>query len=87
MDDWDAPDADDLSHLWSAIVVLPHVSRLNDDEMAAYFADFDGRWSRQTRDAMTKLDASGLELNANWALTRRIASFSPRRSQRSALMA
>jgi rubredoxin len=55
-------------------VVLPHVGRLNDDDMSAYFPDYDGRWSRQTSEAMKKLGASGLELNANWALTRRIWS-------------
>jgi hypothetical protein len=70
MDDWDGPGPDDFSDLWTATIVLPHVARLNDDDMDFHFPEYDGRWSRQTRDAMEKFCAAGLELNTNWALTR-----------------
>jgi hypothetical protein len=48
----------------------PARGRLNDDDIDFHFPEYDGRWSRQTRDALTKFSAGGLELNTNWALTR-----------------
>jgi hypothetical protein len=70
MDHWKGPGDEDPSHLWTATIVLPHVGRLTDDDMEVYFPEYDGRWSTQTRDALERLGATGLELNANWALTR-----------------
>ncbi|MCZ7454388.1 hypothetical protein [Rhizobium rhizogenes] len=42
--------------------------------MDYYFARYDGRWSRQTKRAMTEFEAQGLELNSNWALEDQIWS-------------
>jgi rubredoxin len=63
----DAPDYGD-NDLWSETLVFPHPARLDDAGMEFYFSRYDGRWSYQTRHAMKKLGAQGLELNSNWAL-------------------
>ena len=77
MNDRDAPEVDEISHLWSTVVVLPHVERLDDDDMDVQFPEYDGRCSLQTRQAIVKLGATGLELDTNWALTPRIWSCPP----------
>ena len=64
--DFDPTFEDD--RLWSETLVFPHPLKLNDDAMDYYFPDYDGRWSRQTKRAMEKFDAKGLEMNSNWAL-------------------
>lgn len=50
---------EDLSHLWTMTVVLPHVERLDDDQMLVYLPDYE---------AMAKLQVRSPELNANRAL-------------------
>jgi len=54
--------AEDLSHLWTMTLVLPHVERLDDDQMLVYFPDYE---------AIAKLQVRSPELNANRALLRR----------------
>ncbi|MBY5732184.1 hypothetical protein HFO26_18135 [Rhizobium leguminosarum] len=65
----EAPDGT-LDHLWTEVLVFPHISLLSDEQMGAYFQDFDGQWSAQTKRAMRDHGAVGLELNSNWALER-----------------
>lgn len=60
---WDARD-------WGAYLTFYRPSRLSDDEMQWHFGDRDGRWSAQTKTAMQRTGAKGLDLNRNWALTR-----------------
>lgn len=62
MDKQDNGFDEDLSHLWTMTLVLPHVERLDDDQMPAYFPDYE---------AMAKLQVRRLEPNANRALLRR----------------
>lgn len=62
-------DYDPNSHLWFISLMFPRPAKLDDDQMEIYFPDRDGRWSFQTRKAMERAGAAGLELNANWALT------------------
>lgn len=68
IDEWPP---DEIPYLWTATLVFPHPRLLDDDQMGAYFPEYDGRWSSQTKAAIEELGASGLELNANWALTRK----------------
>lgn len=61
-----APDAGE----WGAYLTFYRPSRLSDEEMQWHFGDRDGRWSRQTKAALQRSGAKGLDLNRNWALTR-----------------
>lgn len=54
---------------WSTTIELPHVSRLTDEEMEIHFAQLDGIWSKQTRAAVDRFSADGVDLNESWALT------------------
>lgn len=54
--------------LWAETLVFPDPTRLDDDGMEYHFREYDGRWSYQTKRAMKAFDASGLQLNSNWAL-------------------
>jgi rubredoxin len=69
-DDFDIePDFDEEpSRLWLVELAFWRPSALTDDEMESFFPDRDGRWSGQTRAALLKHAAKGLDLNQNWAL-------------------
>jgi rubredoxin len=62
------PDYDPSSSWWSVSLLFPRPSRLSDEEMQLHFRDRDGRWGAQTKAAILKHGASGLDLNDNWAL-------------------
>ena len=65
----DAPIDQRDDKFWSTTVELPHVARLTDEEMELHFAQFDGVWSRQTKQAIDRFNADGVDLNENWATT------------------
>lgn len=58
------PDSD----AWSADLLFWRPSRLSDEKMQVHFYEWDGRWSEQTKRALQRLKAKGLDLNENWAL-------------------
>lgn len=60
---------DPRSESWWARVVLYQPAMLNDEAMRIHFHELDGKWSRQTAEAMARSGAKGLDLNSNWALT------------------
>lgn len=64
------PEFDPDAGYWRANLVFARPSQLSDDEMQWHFGDRDGRWSAQTKAAMNRSGAKGLDLNRNWALTR-----------------
>jgi len=53
---------------WFASLLFWRPSRLSDEEMQLHFGRWDGRWSDQTKRAVKRLEAKGLDLNENWAL-------------------
>lgn len=53
---------------WSVNLSFWRPSQLTDAEMQAFFPDRDGRWSGQTKAAIERLGAQGLDLNQSWAL-------------------
>jgi len=53
---------------WFVELCFWRPSALNDEEMELFFRDRDGRWSTQTKNAIKKFNAKGLDLNQNWAL-------------------
>ncbi|TRC89691.1 hypothetical protein FJV80_07820 [Mesorhizobium sp. WSM4310] len=68
--DVDYEDSDDLADdsFWTVGLVFYRPSKLSDEEMRWHFRGYDGRWSEQTQEAMSRLGAEGLDLNENWAL-------------------
>lgn len=56
------------SRLWLVELAFWQPSALTDDEMETFFPDRDGRWSQQTKAAMARHGAKGLDLNQSWAL-------------------
>lgn len=74
--EWAEPDDDSefrtgydpSSPWWSVSLLFPRPSKLSDEEMQLHFRDRDGRWSKQTKAAVLKHQAIGLDLNDNWAL-------------------
>lgn len=56
------------NRLWLVELAFWRPSALTDEEMESSFADRDGRWSGQTKAALLKHSAKGLDLNQNWAL-------------------
>lgn len=64
------PDFQDRDpRLWSVNLSFWRPSQLTDDEMEAFFGDRDGKWSHQTKTAIARYGAKGLDLNQSWALT------------------
>lgn len=59
------PDGD----AWFATLLFWRPSRLSDESMQLHFGNWDGRWSEQTKSAMLRFGAKGLDLNENWALS------------------
>ena len=53
---------------WFVELLFWRPSALNDQEMAMFFPKRDGKWSIQTKEAIKKFGAKGLDLNQNWAL-------------------
>jgi rubredoxin len=53
---------------WFVQLMFWRPSILTDSEMELFFSDYDGRWSEQTKSAITRYGAKGLDLNNNWAL-------------------
>ena len=53
---------------WFVELCFRRPSALSDDEMELFFSDRDGRWSTQTKNAIKKFNAKGVDLNQNWAL-------------------
>ncbi|WP_316159460.1 hypothetical protein [Bradyrhizobium sp. SZCCHNRI3042] len=53
---------------WFASLLFWRPSRLSDEEMQLHFGRWDGQWSDQTKRAVQRLEAEGLDLNENWAL-------------------
>lgn len=51
---------------WFASLLFWRPSRLSDEEMQLHFSHWDGRWSEQTKRAVQRLEAKGLDLNENW---------------------
>lgn len=62
--DWGAPS----KNLWVASAAIYHIDKLSDDDMEYHFPNNDGKWSAQTKQAIVKFNAMGLDLNENWAL-------------------
>jgi rubredoxin len=56
------------NRLWLVELAFWRPSALTDEEMESSFPDRDGRWSGQTKAALLKHGAKGLDLNQNWAL-------------------
>ncbi|MBB4364994.1 rubredoxin [Bradyrhizobium sp. CIR18] len=54
--------------MWLVELAFWRPSTLADDEMESCFPDRDGRWSSQTKAAVLRHGAKGLDLNQNWAL-------------------
>lgn len=54
---------------WSVELTFWRPLKLTDEEMGLFFAQYDGKWSEQTKRALGTHKARGLELNKNWALT------------------
>ena len=54
---------------WFANLLFWRPSRLSDEQMQLHFGDCDGCWSAQTKDALQRFKAKGLDLNENWALS------------------
>lgn len=61
-------DADQRS--WSADLFFWRPAKLSDESMQLHFSMFDGRWSEPTKQAVSRFQAVGLDLNENWALSR-----------------
>lgn len=55
---------------WFANLLFWRPSKLSDEQMQPHFHHHDGKWSRQTKHAMERFQARGLDLNENWALSR-----------------
>jgi hypothetical protein len=53
---------------WFADLLFWRPSRLSDEQMLLHFGERDGRWSEQTKRALQRFEAQGLDLNENWAL-------------------
>lgn len=58
----------ELRKAWFVELLFWRPSALNDQEMAMFFPKRDGKWSIQTKEAIKKFGAKGLDLNQNWAL-------------------
>ena len=59
-----------LTHFewWHAQLQFPRPSIFSDVQMEVFFRNRDGKWSDQTKAAVTRHKAVGLDLNDNWAL-------------------
>ncbi|MCP1913347.1 rubredoxin [Bradyrhizobium elkanii] len=68
-DDIPFSDYDPDAKAWFANLLFWRPSRFSDEEMQLHFGLWDGRWSAQTKRAMLRLKAEGLDLNENWALS------------------
>jgi rubredoxin len=62
------PGYDPNSDAWFANLLFWRPSRLSDEQMQIHFSGRDGRWSVQTKRALGRFKAKGLDLNENWAL-------------------
>jgi hypothetical protein len=62
-------DYDPDAKAWFASLLFWRPSRFSDEDMQLHFGHWDGRWSEQTKSAVQRLKASGLDLNENWALS------------------
>ncbi|MGB3336856.1 MAG: hypothetical protein WBA73_06725 [Devosia sp.] len=60
---------DPATESWWANILLYRPSMLSDDGMRIHFREFDGKWTEQTVNAMSRTAAKGLDLNSSWALT------------------
>jgi rubredoxin len=63
------PDYHPSSDLWSVYLTFPRPLMLSDKDMGEYFRDRDGQWSQETKAAVARHKAGGLDLNDNWALS------------------
>lgn len=70
-DEW-LEDADPKA--WSVSLSFWRPLQLTDDEMEVFFHKYDGKWSEQTKAAIQRHKAVGLDLNQNWALIDRLWS-------------
>ena len=76
MDDWSdegfalGPSFDPGSKAWFAELLFWRPSKLSDEDMQLHFGDWDGKWSEQTKAAIQRFGAKGLDLNDSWALTK-----------------
>jgi rubredoxin len=59
---------DPNSDAWFANLLFWRPSKLSDEQMQINFSGRDGRWSLQTKRALDRFRARGLDLNENWAL-------------------
>ena len=55
--------------VWFADLLFWRPSKLSDEQMQRHFREWDGRWSQQTKEAVNRFEADGLDLNENWALS------------------
>lgn len=72
-DDIPFSDYDPDAKAWFANLLFWRPSRFSDEEMQLHFRQWDGRWSEQTKRAMQRFKAKGLDLNENWALSSSIS--------------
>jgi hypothetical protein len=61
-------DFDPHSDAWFANLLFWRPSNLSDEQMQLHFSEWDGRWSNQTKRALERFGAKGLDLNENWSL-------------------
>jgi len=53
---------------WKSFTLdIPDFAQLSDEELAIGLGWFDGAWHPQTKAAMKRLSATGLDLNSNWS--------------------
>lgn len=62
---------DEPRRSWFVQLMFWRPSILTDKEMELFFSDYDGRWSDQTKNALARFEAKGLDLNGNWALVKK----------------
>lgn len=70
-DDEDQDDVDfdtPPDRAWIVKLLFWCPSQLSDEDMELFFRRRDGRWSGQTKAALQRHNAKGLDLNQNWAL-------------------
>jgi|HubBroStandDraft_1064217.scaffolds.fasta_scaffold75127_1 rubredoxin len=61
-------DFDSHGDAWFANLLFWRPSKLSDERMQLHFSEWDGRWSHQTKLALERFGAKGLDLNENWSL-------------------
>lgn len=69
--DFEEKDIGGPSRAWFVELTFWRPSALTDEEIGLFFPGRDGKWSDQTKEAIKRHGAKGLDLNQNWALVPR----------------